>query len=86
MYEAEQREMEIRQREDARRRGEEERKRIEINRQAADQKREEDRLIKMKQASPETLRDLREPIRDRFELDIKIWGLRGARRPNRPIV
>jgi hypothetical protein len=60
--------------------------RIENERLAAEQRKEEQRLRKLKQASPETLRTLRELIRNRYELDVKIWGLRGARRPDRPIV
>lgn len=41
---------------------------------------------KMKESSPETLRDLRELIRNRYQLDVEIWGLRSARKPDRPTV
>ncbi|ORY13861.1 hypothetical protein BCR34DRAFT_253151 [Clohesyomyces aquaticus] len=41
---------------------------------------------RIKAASPETLRDLRELIRDKYQLDLEIWELRNARRPDRWIV
>ncbi|KAN0102783.1 hypothetical protein V8E51_011096 [Hyaloscypha variabilis] len=44
------------------------------------------KLQKMKESSPETLRDLRELIRNRFQMDVEIWGLRSARKPDRPKV
>jgi len=44
------------------------------------------KLKKMKEASPETLRDLRELIRNRYQMDVEIWGLRSARKPDRPKV
>jgi len=44
------------------------------------------KLKKMKEASPETLQDLRALIRNRYELDIELWGLRSAREPDRPKV
>ncbi|KAH7078750.1 hypothetical protein BKA63DRAFT_250499 [Paraphoma chrysanthemicola] len=65
---------------------EERKRRIIQERQIADRKLEEEKRLRIKQASPETLRDLRELIRDRYELDVKIWGLRGARKPDHPIV
>ncbi|KAF2823206.1 actin-like ATPase domain-containing protein [Ophiobolus disseminans] len=83
---AKQREDETIRRENERRHIENEKRRLEYNRQAADRQREQDRLNKMKEASQETLRDLRELIRERYELDVKIWSRRGARRPNRPLV
>jgi len=43
-------------------------------------------LKKMKESSPETLRDLRELIRNRYQMDVEIWGLRRARKPDRPKV
>lgn len=46
----------------------------------------QERYENMRQSSPEAMRDLRELIRIRHELDIKIWNLRHVRRPNRPIV
>lgn len=44
------------------------------------------KLKKMKESSPETLRDLRELIRNRYQMDVEIWGLRSARKPDRPMV
>jgi hypothetical protein len=41
---------------------------------------------KAKQVSPEKLRELRDLIRLRYELDVQIWNLRGVRKPDRPIV
>lgn len=41
---------------------------------------------KMREASPETLRSLRELIRTKYQLDVEIWRLRNARRPDRWIV
>jgi hypothetical protein len=64
----------------------EEKRRMEADRIAAERKRERARLNKMKQTSPETLRDLRELIRERYELDVKIWALRSVRKQDRPIV
>ncbi|KAH7073279.1 hypothetical protein FB567DRAFT_537431 [Paraphoma chrysanthemicola] len=65
---------------------EERKRRIIQEKQIADRKLEEEKRLRIKQASSETLRDLRELIRDRYELDVKIWGLRGARKPDHPIV
>jgi len=41
---------------------------------------------KLEEASPSTLRSLRELIRDKYRLDVEIWGLRGARKPDRWLV
>jgi hypothetical protein len=46
----------------------------------------EAKAAKMRMVSPETLRDLRELIRTRYELDVEIWSLRKVRRPDRPLV
>jgi hypothetical protein len=48
--------------------------------------REQQRLEILKLTSPEALRGLRGLIRTRYALDIEIWSLRGARRPNWYIV
>jgi hypothetical protein len=64
----------------------EEKRRMEADRIAAERNRERARLNKMKQTSPETLRDLRELIHERYELDVKIWALRSVRKQDRPIV
>lgn len=44
------------------------------------------RQRKLMEASPETLRSLRELIREKYHLDIEIWGLRGTRKANHWIV
>lgn len=41
---------------------------------------------KMKVTTPEALRGLRDLIRTKYELDVEIWNLRGARRMDRPVV
>jgi hypothetical protein len=48
--------------------------------------REQRRLERLKQTSPEALRGLRDLIRTRYALDMEIWSLKGARKPNRPAV
>jgi len=62
-------------------------KQRELNRQAQaikdDQARRRER---MKKTTPEALRDLRDLIRQRYQLDMHIWSLKGARAPDRPIV
>lgn len=72
--------------EDQRRHKEKERYRIECERIAAEKRVEDARLHRLKKASPDTLRTLRELIRNRYELDVKIWGLRHVRKPDQPIV
>ncbi|KAF2034311.1 hypothetical protein EK21DRAFT_107935 [Setomelanomma holmii] len=84
--EAERRKAEARQRENERLFKEAEKKRMKLDCQAAERKKDEEKISRLEQASPETLRDLRELIRDRFERDVKIWSRRGARRPDRPII
>jgi len=49
-------------------------------------KRDEERAKRLKSTSPESLRGLRELIRARYQLDMDIWSLKGARGPDRPIV
>lgn len=49
------------------------------------QKREE-KIKKLRLITPETLRELRELIRTRYELDVEIWSLRNVRKPDRGIV
>jgi hypothetical protein len=44
------------------------------------------KLKKIRNASPETLRELRELIRARYQLDVEIWNLRGVRKPDQPLV
>lgn len=53
---------------------------------AKKQEREDQRLQKMRQTTPKALRELRDLIRERYQLDIEIWNLKGARGPDRPIV
>lgn len=65
---------------------EKERRQSELDRQAVMRKRIVYERQKWKEASPEALRVLRELIRDRYELDVEIWGLRGAKTVDMPIV
>lgn len=59
----------------------------EINRQAQLIKdNEAKRREKIKKTTPESLRILRDLIRQRYQLDMHIWSLKGARAPDRPIV
>lgn len=52
-----------------------------------DEERErQNRQRKFLEASPETLRSLRDLIRLKYKLDVEIWGLRGARKPDRWLV
>jgi len=48
--------------------------------------RQERRLERLKLTSPEALRGLRDLIRTRYQLDMYIWSLKGARGPDRPLV
>jgi hypothetical protein len=48
--------------------------------------RELQRLERMKLTTPEALRGLRDLIRTRYQLDMYIWSLKGARGPDRPLV
>jgi hypothetical protein len=48
--------------------------------------REQRRQERLKLTSPDALRGLRDLIRTRYALDIEIWSLKGARKPDRPIV
>jgi hypothetical protein len=48
--------------------------------------REEQRQHRLRETSPEALRRLRDLVRARYQLDTEIWSLKGARRPDRPIV
>lgn len=41
---------------------------------------------RVKKTTPEALRGLRDLIRQRYQLDMFIWSLKGARAPDRPIV
>jgi len=47
---------------------------------------QEAKAARMRMVSPETLRELRELIRKRYELDVEIWSLRKVRKPDRPVV
>jgi hypothetical protein len=47
---------------------------------------QEAKAARMRMVSPETLRELRELIRTRYELDVEIWSLRKVRKPDRPLV
>lgn len=49
-------------------------------------RKEEDKKKRLRMTNPETLRELRELIRTRYELDVKIWSLRKVRKPDRPMI
>ena len=69
-----------------------EQERVKWERREAEQKekerkeREQVRMDRLKQTSPEALRGLRDLIRARYQLDMEIWSLKGARKPDQPIV
>jgi len=48
--------------------------------------REQRRKAQLKTTSPQAIRHLRDLVRMRYQLDTEIWALRGARRPDRPLV
>lgn len=68
------------------------RERLKKEQQEAEQKeieqkgREQRRLERLKLTSPEALRGVRDLIRTRYALDAEIWSLKGARKPDRPVV
>jgi hypothetical protein len=49
-------------------------------------KKAEDKRKRLRMTNTETLRELRELIRIRYELDVKIWSLRKVRKPDRPMI
>lgn len=69
-----------------RRRIDQERRRHEELQRERERRRHEEKLERMRQMSPETLRNLRELIRQKYELDVEIWDLRAVRKPDRWIV
>lgn len=61
----------------------------ELERVANEQRRlerERERIARQKVISPEAIRELRDLIRTRYQLDVHIWSLKGTRGPNRKIV
>ena len=56
----------------------------EAEQKAREQKGREQRRLKL--TSPEALRGVRDLIRTRYALDAEIWSLKGARKPDRPVV
>lgn len=94
-WENERRELERRtfQQEQQERQRIEEERRIEGERQQAREQEELQRRadqnkkqLQLSQTTPEALRGLRDLIRLRYQLDVEIWSLKGARGPDRPIV
>lgn len=80
---------EIAQKEDLEARQESERlkqERLKRERQAIEQQRQDERMRRLQTISTDTLRELRDLIRTRYELDVEIWSLRKVRKPDRPIV
>jgi hypothetical protein len=80
------REAQLRSIDEERKRKHAEKKRIEQARLQRDKAKREERLRKLKEASPDTIRTLRELVRSKYELDVEIWGLRSARKPDHWIV
>ena len=60
--------------------------RLKCERRERERKKRDNERIKLQTVSPDTLRSLRELIRERYELDVEIWSLRNVRRPDRWIV
>ncbi|MCJ1344558.1 hypothetical protein MMC31_002761 [Peltigera leucophlebia] len=77
---------ELKRREEERQNFERRKKGLEEKRLEREARQRQNRQRKIKEASPETLRSLRELIRLKYQLDVEIWGLRGARRPDRWLV
>lgn len=77
---------ELERREEERQSVERWKKRGEEKRLEREARQRQDRQRKIKEASPETLRSLRELIRLKYHLDVEIWSLRGARKPDRWLV
>ncbi len=77
---------ELKRREEERQNFERQKKGVEEKRLEREARQRQNRQRKIKQASPETLRSLRELIRLKYQLDVEIWGLRGARKPDRWLV
>jgi hypothetical protein len=77
---------ELERKEKERQRIEREKIQREERKRERDERQREERRKKMEEASAETLCNLRELIRDKYRLDVEIWGLRGVRRPDRWLV
>lgn len=59
-------------------------RRLEI--QEKNRRLQDERMMRLQTISTDTLRQLRDLIRTRYELDVEIWSLRKVRKPDRPIV
>lgn len=77
---------ELKRREEERENFERQKKALEDKRLEREARQRQNRQRKIMEASPDTLRSLRELIRLKYQLDVEIWGLRGARKPDRWIV
>lgn len=64
----------------------ERKERLKRERKEREQRKRDMERMKLQMVSPDTLRNLRELIRERYELDVEIWSLRNVRRPDRWIV
>jgi cysteinyl-tRNA synthetase len=76
----------LKEREQARQREETVKAEIKAQREIRETRQQQEKQRKIKEASPETIRTLRELIREKYRLDVEIWGLRGARKPDRWLV
>lgn len=79
-------EEELRKEVEGRQQWEQLQKRAEDQRLEREAQERQTRQRKIQEASPETLSHLRELIRLKYQLDVEIWGLRGARKPDRWLV
>lgn len=77
---------EIAQKKDLEARQESERLNKERLKREHQQQRQDERMRRLHTISTDTLRELRDLIRIRYELDVEIWSLRKVRKPDRPIV
>lgn len=77
---------ELNRREEERQTSDRWKKGLEEKRLEREARQRQERQRKIEEASPETLRSLRELIRLRYQLDVEIWGLRGARKPDHWLV
>jgi hypothetical protein len=84
-FEAEQR-LKQHQEEERRRAKADERRKKDQERQAHEERRRREVDLRRKTNTPEALRNLRELIRTRYELDMEIYRLKDVRGPDRPFV
>ncbi|KAF2729143.1 hypothetical protein EJ04DRAFT_516133 [Polyplosphaeria fusca] len=77
---------EARRREEALRQEQEKKAQLERDRRDYEDRLRQEKQRKAKQASPDALRELRELMLERYRLDVYIWSMKGARKPDQPLV